>query len=110
MQIGYKIKQRRKELDLTQVELGQRVHKSSQVISNWERGYTTGIVSEDLQELSNALSVPIEYFVSDDGKVPSLLSQSDQRLANLVRVYPNLDEKSKEIIQAIVELHTKQNK
>lgn len=109
MNIGYKIKQRRKELDLTQVELGQKVHKSSQVISNWERGYTTGIVSEDLKELSIALSVPVEYFVQGDK--PKALSQpQDQRLAKLIQEYPHLDERSKEIIDAIINLNKTQQK
>lgn len=107
MHIGYKIKQRRKELDLTQVELGQKVHKSSQVISNWERGYTTGIVSEDLQELSVALSVPVEYFVSGDKTktAPQPAQPHDQRLADLIQAYPTLDERSKEIIEAIIQLN-----
>ncbi len=112
MHIGYKIKQRRKELDLTQVELGQKVHKSSQVISNWERGYTTGIVSEDLQELSLALSVPVEYFVSGDKTktAPQPTQFHDQRLTNLIQAYPNLDERSKEIIDAIVQLNINEHK
>ena len=63
MSIGDRIKKRRKELGLTQTELGQRVHKSSQVISNWERGYTTGIAAEDLEQLANALSIDITFFV-----------------------------------------------
>ena len=53
MSIGNKIHQRRKELGLTQAELGRRVHKSSQVISNWERGYTTGIAVEDLERTTD---------------------------------------------------------
>ncbi|WP_407399372.1 helix-turn-helix domain-containing protein [Anaerovibrio sp.] len=108
MDIGYKIRKRRKELDLTQVELGQKIHKSSQVISNWERGYTTGIVSEDLHELSMALSVPIDYFIPthDANTTPQDVPQLDQRLEAIIRVYPNLDEKSKDIIDAIIKLNT----
>ena len=108
MDIGYKIKQRRKELDLTQVELGQKVHKSSQVISNWERGYTTGIVSEDLHELSMALSVPIDYFIPTNNTTTTHHDSPplDQRLEAIIREYPNLDEKSKDIIDAIIKLNT----
>ncbi len=107
MDIGYKIKQRRKELDLTQVELGQKVHKSSQVISNWERGYTTGIVSEDLQQLSTALSVPVEYLVSCGTKNLTHASATDPRLEKLIKEYPNLDEQSKDLIDAIIIIHKK---
>ena len=112
MDIGYKIRKRRKELDLTQVELGQKVHKSSQVISNWERGYTTGIVSEDLHELSVALSVPIDYFIPTNNATTTHQDTSppDQRLEAIIRVYPNLDEKSKDIIDAIIKLNTNPQK
>ena len=59
MSIGDNIRKRRKELKLTQTKLGQLVHKSSQVISNWERGYTTGITIEDLIALADALKISI---------------------------------------------------
>lgn len=59
MSIGNNIRKRRKELKLTQTKLGQLVHKSSQVISNWERGYTTGITIEDLIALADALKISI---------------------------------------------------
>ena len=57
MTLGERIKLRRKELGLTQVQLGEMVHKSSQVISNWERGYTTAMSPEDLQNIARALNV-----------------------------------------------------
>ena len=108
MDIGYKIKKRRKELDLTQLELGQKINKSSQVISNWERGYTTGIVSEDLRELSVALSVPVDYFIpsNDSNAMPQDAPTPDQRLEAIIREYPHLDDKSKDIIDAIIKLNT----
>ena len=59
MTLGERIKLRRKELGLTQVQLGEMVHKSSQVISNWERGYTTAMSPEDLQNIAQALNVNI---------------------------------------------------
>lgn len=105
MNIGYKIKERRKELDLTQVELGQRIHKSSQVISNWERGYTTGIVSEDLQQLSTALSVPVDYFIPGHKVISTQHSSTDPRLEELIRIYPQLDDKAKELIDAIIDIY-----
>ncbi len=112
MSIGNKIRQRRKELGLTQAELGKRVHKSSQVISNWERGYTTGIAADDLQQLSAALDTDMRFFVpaTQYTLVPmpetSYVRESatDSRLESLIAAYPYLDEKSKDIIEAIVKL------
>ncbi|WP_187620192.1 helix-turn-helix domain-containing protein [Selenomonas ruminis] len=120
MFIGSKIKARRKELGLTQTELGQRVHKSSQVISNWERGYTTGIAAEDLQQLATALATDITFFVSNTYTTTSKAmntghihisniqeTSNDRRLDSLIAEYPHLDEKSKDIIDAIVALSKK---
>ena len=115
MSIGNKIRQRRKELGLTQAELGKRVHKSSQVISNWERGYTTGIAADDLQQLSAALDTDMRFFVpATQYMVPMAMdrpetsyvreSATDSRLESLIAAYPHLDEKSKDIIEAIVKL------
>jgi len=120
MSIGDRIKKRRKELGLTQTELGQRVHKSSQVISNWERGYTTGIAAEDLEQLANALSIDITFFVPNaytstseelaTNRFTTVNVQEkpmDSRLSSLIAEYPRLDEKSKDIIDAIVALSKK---
>ncbi|MDY2685730.1 MAG: helix-turn-helix transcriptional regulator [Selenomonadaceae bacterium] len=65
MTLGERIKLRRKELGLTQVQLGEMVHKSSQVISNWERGYTTAMSPEDLQNIAQALNVNITALMGD---------------------------------------------
>ena len=107
MDIGHKIKQRRKELKLTQVELGQRTKKSSQVISNWERGYITIISCEDLQKLSMALSIPVDYFMPDNTPLPPEEPKPDKRLARIIKEYPNLDEKTKDMIDAIIKISKK---
>ena len=116
MSIGDKIRHRRKELGLTQSELGQRVHKSSQVISNWERGYTTGIAPDDLLSLASALNTDIHFFIPAGQSAASFMiadsmtavyeqpALSDKRLKSLIDAYPHLDEKSKQIIEAIVNL------
>lgn len=123
MSIVDNIRKRRKELKLTQTKLGQLVHKFSQVISNWERGYTTGITIEDLIALADALKISILSLiphVKDDSnsyreeqasfetdyinttKVAENIS--NKRLLQLINEYPHLDEKSKAIIDAIINL------
>lgn len=118
MSIGDKIRQRRKELCMTQTELGKLVHKSSQVISNWERGYTAGIAVNDLQRLAIALDTDVHFFVppSREQHCGDLMATNsarssqarespiDSRLESLIEAYPHLDEKSKDIIEAIVRL------
>ena len=58
MSIGSIIRSYRKAAGLTQTELGKRVYKSAQVISNWERGYTRGITADDLSNISSTLNIP----------------------------------------------------
>ena len=66
MTISERIKRFRKEKGLTQKELGDLVNKSSQVISNWERGYTTTINHEDITNLSKVLGKSIEVIIGTD--------------------------------------------
>lgn len=62
MSIGERIKIKRKEKKLTQAELGKLVSASSQVISNWERGYTQPS-SDDIKRLSIALDTQSDYLL-----------------------------------------------
>ena len=123
MSIGDRIRQRRKELGLTQTELGRLVHKSSQVISNWERSYTTGIAPDDLRSLAAALDTSVQFFIPADhhASLPLMVKESlytertyspqpDKRLKSLIDAYPRLDEKSKDIIEAIIKLSKKDAK
>lgn len=57
VQFNNTLKELRKSKGLTQVELGKRLGVSSQVISNWERGYTTGISADTLALLSEIFNV-----------------------------------------------------
>lgn len=66
MSIGSTIKERRKALGLTQVQLGEKVFKSAQVVSNWERGYTTGITAEDIKNISSALMIPLKNLIEEN--------------------------------------------
>lgn len=69
MNISERIKFYRKEKGLTQKDLGQRINKSAQVISNWERGYTVSINQEDILNLSNAFGVPVNKLVDENSSV-----------------------------------------
>ena len=66
MTISERIKRFRKEKGLTQKELGDILNKSSQVISNWERGYTTTINHDDIINLSKAFNKSPETIIGTD--------------------------------------------
>ncbi|MGF2943430.1 helix-turn-helix domain-containing protein [Enterococcus xiangfangensis] len=59
------IKQKRKELGLTQKELAKIVHTSQQAIARYETQKAEPSL-EILQSLSEALGVPISYFIDGD--------------------------------------------
>jgi hypothetical protein len=69
MNISERIKFYRKENGLTQKDLGHRINKSAQVISNWERGYTISINQDDILNLSNVFGVPIEKLVDENTSI-----------------------------------------
>ena len=69
MNISERIKFYRKEQGLTQKDLGRRINKSAQVISNWERGYTISINQDDILNLSNAFGIPVNKLVDENSSV-----------------------------------------
>lgn len=62
MTIGDRIKELRKEKRLTQRELADKINVSSQVISNWERTYSTPD-AEDVKRLADALGTSVDYII-----------------------------------------------
>ena len=97
MNIGHRIKSLRKYQGLTQKELAEKVHKSPQVISNWERGYTPNITNEDIVNLATALNVKVSDIVSssnDDTRadLPSLTPRDERDIAkDLEKMLAELD-------------------
>ena len=69
MDISERIKFYRKENGFTQKELGVRINKSAQVISNWERGYTVSINQDDILNLANVFGVPVEKLVDKNSSL-----------------------------------------
>lgn len=110
-----KIKQLRKDRGLTQASLGKLINKSSQVISNWERGYTSSINQDDIKRLANALNINISELLDDtdfninnainaqvENKPKDLIKllEKEEYILNGVLVTPEDKEKLKRIIEA----------
>jgi len=65
--IGLKIRDRRKELGLTQEKLAETLGITYQQLQRYENG--TGYLNTDrLQAIANALDVPITYFFEEKGE------------------------------------------
>ena len=110
-----KIKQLRKDRGLTQASLGKLINKSSQVISNWERGYTSSINQDDIKRLANALNINISELLDDtdfninnainaqvENKPKDLIKllEKEEYTLNGVLVTPEDKEKLKRIFEA----------
>lgn len=67
MTLGEKIKEERKKRKITQKELAKRMEVSSQVISNWERGYTKPNY-DDILGLSIELNISADYLIGKKNK------------------------------------------
>ena len=92
--IGQYIRARRLKMKLSQAALGHKIGKSSQVISNWERGFTKGVSVEALAKIAEVLQVDIRYFYPNTKSIVA----TDARLQAIIDAYPRLTEHTKEII------------
>lgn len=81
MGFGERLKKYRQDVGMKQTTLGEAIGKTGQVISNWERGYTTSITSEDLQSLAKALNITADQLVGEQ-------SADNIALRYLARVKP----------------------
>ncbi|MFJ8243840.1 helix-turn-helix domain-containing protein [Peribacillus asahii] len=118
MGIGDRIKQKRKERRMTQVELGTAVNVSSQVISNWERGYTDPN-HDDVARLAEVLECSTEFLHGRkiEQASPTLSSKDEKDIAKKLESILNdldsdsglafdgepLDETTRELVKAQIE-------
>ena len=95
VQIGARIAQRRKELNLTQEKLAEQMNVSIQMVSNLERG-NKAIRIDNLLRISEILDVSTDYILTgkltytDLGSIASRLSKlpnSDYDLINVMIDY-----------------------
>lgn len=81
MHTGDLIRKYRKNKRLTQKQLAERVHLTSQVISNIERNYTAAS-TDDLINIANALDVtPNQLLGAEDKITPSLSKKETKDIA-----------------------------
>lgn len=66
MTIGDKIKAKRKELGLTQTELGERLGVQKNAVSKWECGRVTDIPAGKIKAMADLFGVTPSYLIDDD--------------------------------------------
>lgn len=77
MNIGEKIKQKRKELTLTQEEVAEKVHVSRQTISSWENSKSLPDVTS-LILLSDVYQVSLDELIKGDSIMMNKIEQTEQ--------------------------------
>lgn len=95
--IGESIKRLRKESGWTQQDLAKRINRSPQVVSNWERGYSS-VDQNDIALLSDVFKVPTDVIMGKSGVVREAnhyysLTEKDERdiAKDLERIMEDLD-------------------
>jgi|SRR5690625_916931 len=83
MNTGDRIKKSRKELGLTQVDLGEKINSSAQVVSNWERGYTS-LSHGDVVRLAKALKTSTDYLLGYSDQ-PHLTEKDEKDIAKRMK-------------------------
>lgn len=68
--LGRRIKEKRKEMNMSQEELGALLNVSKVSVSHWERD-TKRPSSKNLIQLSKVLNTPLEYLIGNDKYVIS---------------------------------------
>lgn len=82
MELGVQIKQRRKELNLTQEELAQRINVSRSAVSNWEIGRNYPDI-QIIVQLSEELGISLDKLLKGDNLVVQQLS-NDTKLRKIL--------------------------
>lgn len=102
MGIGYRIKEARERLGLTQTELGSMVGVTGSAITNYEKE-TSHPKEQVIYRLMETLNVDANYLFQDAVKMKS--QQNDVTLAeyDIVKKYRALDEHGRENVDCILE-------
>lgn len=83
--IGSRIRMARKEADLTQVELGEKIGRTQGIINKMETG-EIGVTLENLYNLADVLNRPITFFL---GLEVGDLDQDEAEVMDAYRSLPN---------------------
>jgi transcriptional regulator with XRE-family HTH domain len=104
--IGQKIRLRRVEMGITQDELGKKLGVSFQQVQKYEKGVNR-VGAARLQQVADALSVPVTFFYTGDTKtheVESLLFLDSSFSLRLLRAYAKIkDQRTQRQLVSLME-------
>ena|SRR3990172_496985 len=106
--IGNRIKQRRRELGLSQEKLAEALDVSYQQIQRYENG-TNLLNTDKLQVVADFLNIPVSYLFEERGvtaaDAPGLYISSEE--AKLLRLSKMIDKRDMQCILRIMKLAAK---
>lgn len=88
MTIGDKIKSKRKELGLTQTELGERLGVQKNAVSKWECGRVTDIPASKIKAMADLFGVAPSYLIDDESPSPVVFDDFTYAMHNEVKDLP----------------------
>jgi len=95
VEMGHRIRVRRVELKMSQMELGDRLGVSFQQVQKYEKG-TNRISTTRMNQIAKALEVPLTFFFKDSTKqeqeVQSLLALDASFSIRLLRAYHRIED------------------
>ncbi|MGN0348193.1 MAG: helix-turn-helix domain-containing protein [Roseburia sp.] len=97
MGIGYRIKEVREQLGLTQTELGQKVGVTGSAITNYEKE-TSHPKEQVIYKLMEVLGVDANYLFQDCVRVPPKNNDINLSEYEHIKKYRDLDEHGKEMV------------
>lgn len=103
MTLAERVKTRRKQLGMNQMELARASRIAQATISRLEAGEVEQLKSDALKRLAEALRLTVDYLVGKTDKLTSDdLVESDPRAKTIFRGYEKLSESGKEQVEKFV--------
>ena len=102
MGIGYRIKEAREQLGLTQKELGQKVGVTGSAITNYEKE-TSHPKEQIIYKLMETLGVDANYLFQDCMRIPPKNNDINLSEYEHIKKYRGLDEHGKEMVDFTLE-------
>ena len=78
MTIAEKIRSLRKQADLTQTELGEKLGVKKNAVSKWECGRVEDIPAGKVKAMAKMFNVPASYLIDNDSELPAPLEITDE--------------------------------
>lgn len=102
MGIGYRIKEAREQLGLTQTELGQKVGVTGSAITNYEKE-TSHPKEQIIYKLMETLGVDANYLFQDCMRIPPKNNDINLSEYEHIKKYRALDDHGKEMVDFTLE-------